>query len=63
VNNGRDDDWETDEEDVMHAVKLCKKELRRAINQFIKIDNPFALVRNLEDGQKDVGGLKPITPG
>ena len=32
VNNGRDDDWQTDEEDVMHAVKMCKKELRQAIN-------------------------------
>jgi hypothetical protein len=51
VNNGRDDDWQTDEEDVMHAVKMCKKELRYAINKFIKVDNPFELVRNLEDCQ------------
>ncbi len=41
VDNGRDDDWETDEEDVMHAVKRCKKELREAINKYLKMDNPF----------------------
>ena len=46
----------------MNAVKRCKAELRWAIKKYLKADNPFELVRNLEDCDKEIGGLKSLTP-
>ena len=52
-----DDDFDTDEETVGVMQARCKRELREAIKEFSRVDNPFELVRNIRDPDGDTGIL------
>jgi hypothetical protein len=52
-----DDDFDTDEETVEVMQARCKRELREAIKEFCRVDNPFELVRNIREPDSDTGLL------
>lgn len=57
-----DDDFATDEETVQDNKKKCLKELKEAIRNFCRVDNPFELVRNIRDPDSETGLLAKPTP-
>ena len=62
IEHSVDDDFDTDEETVEAMKKKCNKELREAIRNFCRVDNPFELVRNIRDPDSESGLLAQPTP-
>ena len=55
-------DFDTDEETVEQNKQKCLKELKSAIRDFCRVDNPFELVRNIRDPDSETGLLAKPTP-